>query len=251
MQAKFAAAWADHKTMRVPRVIAELSSQRVLTMVRARGKTVVDAAASASPDVRRAGRGRDLRVRVGLAARARPPQRRSESRATSSSRPSRRPRPRVVPRLRLRARAAGRPSATPIASCGGRCSTTTARQGRPSASAWRSRSSGLLRRTDSLATTAHRDWERALAAAARDARRLPLERRLRRGVCRDHRPRARGRRPAATRAAAVAVAAAARRRRRDRHARRARAVPPRAARRCRHRPPRSSLSATLGAREQR
>jgi ubiquinone biosynthesis protein len=52
MQAKFAAAWADHKSVRVPRVIAELSSQRVLTMVRARGASIVDAS-HASADTRR------------------------------------------------------------------------------------------------------------------------------------------------------------------------------------------------------
>jgi len=52
-QQKFAAAWADHGTLRVPRVIDELSSARVLTMTRARGKTIVDTAASGSADVRR------------------------------------------------------------------------------------------------------------------------------------------------------------------------------------------------------
>ena len=40
------AAWADHPALRFPRVIDELSSARVLTMTRARGKTVVEAAAS-------------------------------------------------------------------------------------------------------------------------------------------------------------------------------------------------------------
>ena len=52
-QARFAAAWADHRALRVPRVIGELSSARVLTMTRARGKTLVEAAASGSADVRR------------------------------------------------------------------------------------------------------------------------------------------------------------------------------------------------------
>jgi predicted unusual protein kinase regulating ubiquinone biosynthesis (AarF/ABC1/UbiB family) len=52
-QQKFAAAWADHKALRFPRVIDELSSARVLTMTRARGKTVVETAASASPEVRK------------------------------------------------------------------------------------------------------------------------------------------------------------------------------------------------------
>jgi len=52
-QQKFAAAWVDHKTLRFPRVIDELSSARVLTMTRARGKTIVETAASGSADVRR------------------------------------------------------------------------------------------------------------------------------------------------------------------------------------------------------
>ena len=39
--------------LRVPRVVAELSSSRVLTMTRARGKTLVETAAAGSPDVRR------------------------------------------------------------------------------------------------------------------------------------------------------------------------------------------------------
>lgn len=52
-QQQFAAAWAEHGSIRVPRVIAELSSQRVLTMTRARGRTMVETAASGSADVRR------------------------------------------------------------------------------------------------------------------------------------------------------------------------------------------------------
>jgi predicted unusual protein kinase regulating ubiquinone biosynthesis (AarF/ABC1/UbiB family) len=52
MQQKFAAAWADSKIVRVPRVIDELSSQRVLTMVRAKGASLVDTT-HAAPDVRR------------------------------------------------------------------------------------------------------------------------------------------------------------------------------------------------------
>jgi len=52
-QAKFAAAWPEHRVLRFPRVIADLSSSRVLTMTRARGKTVVEVAGSGSTDVRR------------------------------------------------------------------------------------------------------------------------------------------------------------------------------------------------------
>jgi predicted unusual protein kinase regulating ubiquinone biosynthesis (AarF/ABC1/UbiB family) len=50
---RFAAAWAGHPALRFPRVIAERTSPRVLTMTRARGKTVVEAAASGSPELRR------------------------------------------------------------------------------------------------------------------------------------------------------------------------------------------------------
>jgi predicted unusual protein kinase regulating ubiquinone biosynthesis (AarF/ABC1/UbiB family) len=53
-QLRFAAAWADDPVLRVPRVIADYSSTRVLTMTRARGKSVVEVAASGSPAVRKA-----------------------------------------------------------------------------------------------------------------------------------------------------------------------------------------------------
>lgn len=49
----FATAWAGHKVLRFPRVIHELSTSRVLTMTRAKGHTVVAVAGSGSPDVRR------------------------------------------------------------------------------------------------------------------------------------------------------------------------------------------------------
>src|SRR5262249_41614203 len=52
-QEKFAVAWEGDPVLRIPRVIAECSTTRVLTMERARGKTIVDTA-SASSDVRRA-----------------------------------------------------------------------------------------------------------------------------------------------------------------------------------------------------
>ncbi len=48
------AAWEGHKSIRIPRVIPELSSTRVLTMTRARGKTILETAASGSVDTRRA-----------------------------------------------------------------------------------------------------------------------------------------------------------------------------------------------------
>lgn len=50
---EFAAAWQDHRVLRFPRVIAELSSGRVLTMTRAKGKTVVETGGSGSPETRR------------------------------------------------------------------------------------------------------------------------------------------------------------------------------------------------------
>ena len=50
---QFAAAWQDHRVLRFPRVIPELSSGRVLTMTRAKGKTVVETAAGASAATRR------------------------------------------------------------------------------------------------------------------------------------------------------------------------------------------------------
>lgn len=52
MQQRFCDAWAGHKSIRVPRVIDERSSARVLTSVRARGASIVDAT-HASPDTRR------------------------------------------------------------------------------------------------------------------------------------------------------------------------------------------------------
>jgi predicted unusual protein kinase regulating ubiquinone biosynthesis (AarF/ABC1/UbiB family) len=47
------AAWQGHPALRFPRVIDDRSSARVLTMTRARGETIVEAAAAASPEVRR------------------------------------------------------------------------------------------------------------------------------------------------------------------------------------------------------
>jgi predicted unusual protein kinase regulating ubiquinone biosynthesis (AarF/ABC1/UbiB family) len=50
---RFAAAWAGHPALRFPRVHAERSSARVLTMTRAPGRTVALVAASGSPELRR------------------------------------------------------------------------------------------------------------------------------------------------------------------------------------------------------
>jgi predicted unusual protein kinase regulating ubiquinone biosynthesis (AarF/ABC1/UbiB family) len=51
-QIAFANAWEGDKAIRIPGVIEALSSERVLTTVRARGKTVVDIASGGAPDVR-------------------------------------------------------------------------------------------------------------------------------------------------------------------------------------------------------
>jgi predicted unusual protein kinase regulating ubiquinone biosynthesis (AarF/ABC1/UbiB family) len=51
-QMKFVAAWQGDRSIRIPRVIDELSSARVLTMTRAKGKTLVETAASGAPDIR-------------------------------------------------------------------------------------------------------------------------------------------------------------------------------------------------------
>jgi len=52
-QERFRAAWASHPTLRVPEVIPDLSSEHVLTMSRARGKSIVEIAASGTAEVRR------------------------------------------------------------------------------------------------------------------------------------------------------------------------------------------------------
>jgi predicted unusual protein kinase regulating ubiquinone biosynthesis (AarF/ABC1/UbiB family) len=50
---RFAAAWQGHPTLRFPRVIGELSSERVLTMTRARGAPLTRVAAEGSAELRR------------------------------------------------------------------------------------------------------------------------------------------------------------------------------------------------------
>ena len=53
-QQRFAAAWSGDPVLRVPRVIDELSSPHVLTMTRALGRSIVEVAAAGSPQLRRA-----------------------------------------------------------------------------------------------------------------------------------------------------------------------------------------------------
>lgn len=52
IQKKFAAAWDGDAALRIPRVIDELSSERVLTMTRAQGKPLVEIVASGTAEVR-------------------------------------------------------------------------------------------------------------------------------------------------------------------------------------------------------
>jgi predicted unusual protein kinase regulating ubiquinone biosynthesis (AarF/ABC1/UbiB family) len=52
-QRRFAAAWRDDPVLRVPEVVDAASSRRVLAMTRARGKPVAEVAAAGTPDLRR------------------------------------------------------------------------------------------------------------------------------------------------------------------------------------------------------
>jgi len=54
MQRRFAAAWAGDRSIAIPEVIDALSTRRVLVSARARGKTLVDVAASGTPEQRAA-----------------------------------------------------------------------------------------------------------------------------------------------------------------------------------------------------
>jgi predicted unusual protein kinase regulating ubiquinone biosynthesis (AarF/ABC1/UbiB family) len=52
LQQRFAAAWQDDRAVAIPRIVGELSSLRVLTMARAIGQSVVEVAAGGTPEVR-------------------------------------------------------------------------------------------------------------------------------------------------------------------------------------------------------
>ena len=161
-QARFAAAWAGDPVLRVPRVIGELSSERVLTMTRARGRTVVDIATGGTPEVRR-----HAALGIYKAAWGSP-----LARGLVNADPN--PGNFLIDvaadghvhvwcldfgcalELPERARDADRElwwglSDDDHAAGAERFRMALAR-------------SGLLRRTDTMATTAHRDWERALHA---------------------------------------------------------------------------------------
>jgi len=159
-QRRFAAAWKDDPVLRIPRVIDELSSSRVLTMTRARGKSLV-ATASASADLRRQAAVAIFKFAWGSPL----------AHGLINADPN--PGNFVVDEspddghvtvwcldfgcsleLSAAARDADRELFFGLVD--------------PDDGAERFRmglaASGLLRRTDTLATTAHRDWERAVAA---------------------------------------------------------------------------------------
>ena len=159
-QRQFAAAWAGHRALRIPEVIDELTTARVLTMTRARGQTVA-ALAGVSPDVRRQAASAIFAFAWGsplahglLNADPNPGNFLVEVEADGH--------------VLVWALDFGCAFALPQAVHAGDRelwwalldddATRAAERFRMGLAA-----SGLLRRTDSLATVAHRDWERALA----------------------------------------------------------------------------------------
>ncbi len=161
-QERFRTAWADHRTLRVPRVIPELSSQHVLTMTRARGKTLVETAASGSIDLRRQAQlaiyefawGSPLVHRL-LNADPNPGNFLVDEQADGAAH--------VwcldfgcALELTEAVRDADRELWHGLLEDDGATAAERFRMGLGKA--------GLLRRTDMLATTAHREWEKALAA---------------------------------------------------------------------------------------
>jgi predicted unusual protein kinase regulating ubiquinone biosynthesis (AarF/ABC1/UbiB family) len=160
--AQFAAAWGDHAALRFPRVIEDRSSARVLTMTRARGRTVVETAAAASPELRRHAAMAIFAFAWGsplahglLNADPNPGNFLIDERADGGA---------VVWCLDFgcalalppEVRDADREIWWGLLDDDREAATERFRLGLARA--------GLLRRADSLASTAHRDWERALAA---------------------------------------------------------------------------------------
>jgi predicted unusual protein kinase regulating ubiquinone biosynthesis (AarF/ABC1/UbiB family) len=159
---RFAAAWAGHPALRFPRVIADRSSARVLTMTRARGRTVVEAAVSASPEVRR-----DAAIAIFAFAWGSPL---VHGLVNADPNPGNflidvQPGGEVCVWCLDFGCALALPDAVRDAD---RAIWWGLIEDDREAAAERFRmalaGSGLLRRTDLLASTAHRDWERALAA---------------------------------------------------------------------------------------
>jgi predicted unusual protein kinase regulating ubiquinone biosynthesis (AarF/ABC1/UbiB family) len=162
---RFAAAWRQHPVLRFPRVIAERSSPRVLTMTRARGKTVAQAAAMADPELRRHAALAIFAFAWGsplahglLNADPNP------GNFLIDERPDGGPQVWCLDfgcalELPDEIRDADREIWWGLVDDDSASAAERFRLGLARA--------GLLRRTDSLATTAHRDWERALAAPVR------------------------------------------------------------------------------------
>ncbi len=161
-QERFRAAWAGHPTLRVPRVIPDLSTEHVLTMTRARGKSVVETVASGTSDVKRQAQlaiyefawGSPLAHRL-LNADPNPGNFLIEEQPDGSAH--------VwcldfgcVLELPEAVRDADRELWHGLLEGDGAVAAERFRMGLAKA--------GLLRRTDMLATTAHREWEKALAA---------------------------------------------------------------------------------------
>ncbi|HEV7557348.1 MAG TPA: AarF/UbiB family protein, partial [Kofleriaceae bacterium] len=160
LQRRFAAAWKDDPVLRIPRVIDEWSSPRVLTMTRARGKSVVETT-TASADVRRQAAAAIFKFAWGSPL----------VHGLVNADPN--PGNFVVDE-------SPDDGHVTVWCLDFGCSLELAEAARdadrelffglvdPDDGAERFRmglaASGLLRRTDTLATTAHRDWERALAA---------------------------------------------------------------------------------------
>lgn len=165
IQQRFAAAWNGDPTVRVPRVFDELSTARVLTMERAYGTSIVDTAAGAAPDVRAQAVAAIYRFAWGSPL--------VHGLLNADPNPG---------NFLVQTEADGR---VRVWCLDFGCALELPEQVREvdreiwwglldddeSSAAERFRMalarSGLLRRTDSLATTAHREWERALAAPLR------------------------------------------------------------------------------------
>jgi predicted unusual protein kinase regulating ubiquinone biosynthesis (AarF/ABC1/UbiB family) len=159
---EFAAAWRDHPVLRFPRVIAERSSPRVLTMTRARGRTVVEAAGTGNIELRRQVARAIFAFAWGsplahglLNADPNPGNFLIDEQADGSAH--------VwcldfgcALRLPAEVQAADRALWWALVDDDRESAAERFRMALGRA--------GLLRRADSLATTAHRDWERALAA---------------------------------------------------------------------------------------
>ena len=158
---RFGAAWAGHRALRFPRVIDALSARRVLTMTRARGRTVLETAAVGSAEVRRAAALAIYEVAMGsplvhrlLNADPNPGNFLVEDTADGT----------LVwcldfgctLELPAHVRDAARELWWALADDDAESAAERFRMGLARA--------GLLRRADSLATHAHREWERCLAA---------------------------------------------------------------------------------------